>query len=303
MSKHTFVTVGILVGLVVGAIAGELLYWAYEGSVPAVWLDWLSFGGKTFFIGLLKMVLIPLIASSVIVGVAAIGDPSKLGLVGGLTVVYYFSTMLIAVVIGVALVSMVKPGDPNRDGSGIGKEVIDQGQAAFTTDFSEEKKEDLRKRGSEGLAGAFRNIVEQIVPSNVVKAASEGQMLPVISFSLLFGIVLTIIGDRAKIVLEFFKGMFAIIMLMVEWILWLAPIGVCLLVAWTVARIGTTNLVGPLFKYVLVVVGGLLLHGVVVLPAVLWMFGRANPYQYLWQMKDALMTAFGTDSSSASTLR
>ena len=83
------ITVGILIGLVVGAIVGEVLYRAYDGSVPDVWIEGLSFVGKTFFMGLLKMVLIPLIASSVIVGVASIGDPSKLGFVG-------FSTLSIA---------------------------------------------------------------------------------------------------------------------------------------------------------------------------------------------------------------
>ena len=292
MNKHVFVTVGILVGLIVGGVVGELLFRHYAGEVPGAWLDGFSFVGKTFFMGLLKMVLIPLIASSVIVGVASIGDPSKLGLVGVSTVVYYFATMLIAVIIGVVLVSSIRPG------AGIDLSFRD----AQVTEFEDSESTAQQRIGSAsgtGLWGAIQNITTQIIPSNPVGAAAEGKMLPVISFSLILGIVLTIIGEKGAAVLAFFEGVFAAIMKLVEWILYLAPIGVLALVAWTVARIGILNLFGPLLKYVLTVVFGLLLHGVVVLPLVLWAFGRVNPYRYMWQMKDALLTAFGTDSSSA----
>ncbi|MDP6058064.1 MAG: cation:dicarboxylase symporter family transporter, partial [Pirellulaceae bacterium] len=97
----------------------------YSAKVPAGWLETLSFVGKTCFMGLLKMVLVPLIASSVIVGVASIGDPSRLGVVGLSTVVYYFGTMLIAVVIGVVLVTSIRPGE------GIEKSYRDEQQTTF----------------------------------------------------------------------------------------------------------------------------------------------------------------------------
>ncbi len=292
MNRHSIVTIGILIGLVVGAVIGEVLYQSYGGAVPLGWLEAFSFVGKTFFVGLLKMVLIPLIASSVIVGVASIGDPSKLGLVGMWTVVYYFSTMLIAVVIGVVLVTAIQPGD------GIDLSFRDEQVTAFEQSESTEQQRVGGASGT-GLWGAIKDITSQIVPSNPIAAAAGGKMLPIISFSLIFGIVLTVIGEKGKPVLAVFEGIFVAIMKLVEWILLLAPIGVLALVAWTVARIGTLNLFGPLLKYVLTVIAGLLIHGLIVLPLVLRLFGRANPYRYLWQMKDALMTAFGTDSSSA----
>ena len=292
MNRHSIVTIGILIGLVVGAVIGEVLYQSYGGAVPLGWLEAFSFVGKTFFMGLLKMVLIPLIASSVIVGVASIGDPSKLGLVGMWTVVYYFSTMLIAVVIGVVLVTAIQPGD------GIDLSFRDEQVTAFEQSESTAQQRVGGASGT-GLWGAIKNITSQIVPSNPIAAAAGGKMLPIISFSLIFGIVLTVIGEKGKPVLAVFEGIFVAIMKLVEWILLLAPIGVLALVAWTVARIGTLNLFGPLLKYVLTVIAGLLIHGLIVLPLVLRLFGRANPYRYLWQMKDALMTAFGTDSSSA----
>ena len=292
MNRHTIITISIFIGLVLGAGFGEILYQTHDGDVPQGWLEALSFVGNTCFMGLLKMVLVPLIASSVIVGVASIGDPSRLGVVGLSTVVYYFSTMLIAVIIGVVLVSSVRPGD------GIDTGFRDEQVSQFE---GSESTAQTRVSGASGtgLWGAIKNITSQIIPSNPVGAAASGKMLPVISFALIFGIVLTVIGDRGKPVLSFFDGVFTAVMKLVEWILLLAPIGVLALVAWTVARIGTVELAGPLLKYIVTVIVGLLIHGVIVLPLVLWLFGRTNPYAYMWQMKDALMTAFGTDSSSA----
>ena len=297
MNKHALITIGILAGLVIGLVLGEALYRIYDAGVPGAavpdgWLEGLSFVGKTFFMGLLKMVLVPLIASSVIVGVASIGDPSRLGLVGLSTVAYYFVTMLIAVVIGVILVTTIQPGE-NIDLSFRDDQVAEFEGTGTTA------RERVSGASGTGMWGAIKNLTSQIVPSNPVGAAAEGKMLPVISFALIFGIVLTIIGEKGKPVLSFFEGVFAAIMKLVEWILWLAPIGVLCLVAWSVARIGVAELVGPLLLYVLAVIVGLLIHGAIVLPFVLFLFGRSNPYRYMWQMKDALMTAFGTDSSSA----
>ena len=292
MSRHTLITVSIFIGLIAGAVLGEVLYHVYDQNVPSGWLEGLSFIGKTFFMGLLKMVLVPLIASSVIVGVASIGDPAQLGYVGLSTIVYYFATMLIAVIIGVVLVTSIQPG------ADIDLSFVDSKTTAFEASGTTAQNRVSGASGT-GLWGAVKNLTSQIIPSNPIGAAADGKMLPVISFALLFGIVLTVIGEKGKPVLRFFQGVFAAIMKLVEWILMMAPIGVLALVAWTVARIGLEKLTGPLVLYILTVVCGLLIHGLVILPAVLWLFGRTNPYRFLWQMKDALMTAFGTDSSSA----
>lgn len=290
INKHAIVTIGIFAGLVLGAIVGQVLFVTYEGDVPESTLTGLKFVGDTFFIGLLKMVLVPLVASSVIVGVASIGDPSKLGKVGGWTILYYFSTMVIAVIIGVVLVTTIAPG------VGIGEEVRAVGQAAFDTSG---KKSNVEGASGMGLLSALGNIIKQMIPNNPIGAAASGQMLPIISFSVIFGIGLTVIGQRGKVVLAFFDGVFGIIMQLVEWILWLAPIGVFCLVAWTVARLGGEELLRPLLTYMITVVAGLAIHAFIVLPLILFMFGRTNPFVYMRQMREALMTAFGTDSSSA----
>ena len=288
----------ILAGLVIGAIVGQILYVTYDADVPAAWLQGFRFLGDTVFMSLLKMTLVPLVASSVIAGVASIGDPAHLGRIGGWTLVYYFSTMVIAVVLGVVLVTAITPGDPAGDGSGIGAAVIQQGEAAYQSE-SGDKRAHIETTGRGGIIGAMRNITEQLLPSNPIGAAAQGQLLPVISFSLILGVVLTVIGEKGRPVLAFFEALFVAIMKLVEWILWLAPLGVAALVAWTVGRIGIGALGGPMLWYVIVVIAGLLIHGLIVLPAILWLVGRSNPYRYMHQMREALMTAFGTDSSSA----
>ena len=310
MKKHTIITVGILGGLVLGFIVGEIVYQAsfdpqtQTSSPPTALLDTFHFIGDTFFIGLLKMILIPLVASSVVVGVASI-DPAHLGKIGGLTILYYGATMVAAVVLGVVLVTGIRPGDPMRDGTGIGAAIISQGEQAYeaTSPSTRQRVEDKAKAGKKGVPGAlwesFKSIAAQLVPKNVFAAAANGDILPVISFSLLFGIVLSVIGPPGQPVLALFNGVFQAVMKLVDWVLWLAPVGVFFLVAWSVARIGSASLVGPLGTYMVVVFAGLAVHGLVTLPLVLWVFGRANPYRFLIQMREALLTAFGTDSSSA----
>ncbi len=292
INKHTILTAGILGGLVVGVVVGEGLYRAYQGDVPLAALEGLSFVGNTFFIGLLKMVLVPLVASSVIIGVSSIGDPSQLGRIGGYTVLYYFATMAIAVVLGVVIVVSVHPG------RGFDEGFRNQQAQAFEQGDSVEQQRSQEAQAT-GLWGAFKNIATQLIPSNPIGAAANGQLLPVISFSLIMGIVLTVIGPRGRPVLDFFDSLYAAVMKLVDWVLWLAPVGVLCLVAWTVARIGTASLIGPLAKFIVTVLLALSIHGLIVLPLVLWVFGRTNPFRYMHQMRQALLTAFGTDSSSA----
>ena len=292
INKHTILTGGILGGLVLGVGVGEAIYRWYAGDVPHGLLEGLSFVGNTFFIGLLKMVLVPLVAASVIVGVSSIGDPAQLGRVGGWTVLYYFATMVVAVVLGVVLVVSIGPGN-DFDAAFRVQQVQ---QFAQDTGVAQQRVQDASEQG---LWGAFKNIATQLIPSNPIGDAANGRLLPVISFSLILGVVLTVIGPRGRPVLDFFDSLFVAIMKLVDWILWLAPLGVFCLVAWTVARIGAGSLIGPLGKFMLTVIAALAVHGLIILPLMLWVFGRTNPYKFMYQMREALLMAFGTASSSA----
>jgi Na+/H+-dicarboxylate symporter len=284
----------ILAALVFGVIVGQLLYDAdYDPADPVVAhahgtaLQVFDFLGFTVFMGLLKMLIIPLIASSVIVGVTSVGDFSKLGRIGAQTLVYYFVTMLAAVVLGLVLVTAFDPGASIRG-------TI---EATPTAEYAPD--ETVQQTAAGGLIGVVENLVAQMIPQNIVAAMAAGQPLGVITFSIFFGVVVTLVGARAKPVTDFFEAAFAVLMKMVHAIMWLAPVGVFSLLAWTVARIGLGVFSGSISRYMMVVLVGLGIHGLVVLPGVLWVVGRANPVRYLNHMRQALMTALATDSSSA----
>lgn len=293
MRKSTLITTLILIGLVVGAIVGQLIHINIpEGdSVNPIWMDL----GNITLIRPLKLLIMPIVFLSVIVGVTSIGDPSRLGVIGGSTVLYYLVTMLLAVILGTTLVTTIQPGE------GIDFEtrtmLIDQGQEQYAE--SDKLTEATDKAEKDGLGGAWMNILEQIIPTNVFRELMEDRPLGVIVFALLLGLALAASGPVGAPAVAFFNSLFAGVMKLILWILWLTPIGVFFLVAGTVAKIGLGALVGPLSAYMLTVLLGLAIHGLIVLPLILWVLGKCNPFQFMWRMRKALLTAFGTDSSSA----
>ncbi len=294
MNGKWLLTFLIFVALVLGVIVGQLLHDpAYNpadtGAVHthAKALQVFDFLGATVFMGLLKMLIIPLIASSVIVGVTSVGNFAKLGRMGIRTLVYYFATMLVAVIIGLVIVSVLKPGEQ---------------MAAATGGFAEtgyQVNEQVTSTAEGGLVGIVENLVSQLIPTNIVKAMAGGRVLGVISFSIFFGVVITLVGEKGKILVEFFDAVFAVLMKMVHAIMWFAPVGVFALLAWSVARIGLGVFSSAIGKYMIAVLLGLFIHGLIVLPTVLAMLGRTNPFSFMFKMRQALMTALATDSSSA----
>jgi len=256
-----------------GAIFGLRLYPAYD------------FVG-TLFINALKMLIVPLIMSSIIVGVAGIGSSGQLGRLGGKTLLYYLSSSLFAILVGLILVNLIQPGiaggEPARDLLAL---EADTGAVA-------------EKVGGAG-AGALAEIFLRMVPTNVVSAAAEGQMLGLIFFSLLFGFFMTRIDhDTAETLYNFWDAVHHVMLRMTEWIMLFAPIGVFGLVAKTVARTGF-DAAGPLVVFALTVLVGLAVHTFGTLPLLLKVFARVRPYRMFPAMAPALMTAFSTASSSA----
>lgn len=287
----------ILAGLVLGAIVGQLMHdenfdpgsMSDDQHAYKQWLGYFTFIGKTVFMGLLKMLIVPLIASSVIAGVVSVGNFATLGRIGIKTIVYYFATMFIAVTVGLILVNAINPG-----------QYIDVGQSLSDTAAAIQQREAKIQAGSEGgLAGAALNIVGQLIPTNPFRDAAEMKVLPLITFSIFFAVILTTLGERGRLVAQFFQIVFEVMMKMVHVVIWLAPLGVFCLLAWTVARIGLEVFAKGIGVYMVTVVGGLLFHGLIILPVLLMLFTRTNPLRFMHQMRQALMTAFGTDSSSA----
>ncbi len=287
----------ILGGLILGVIVGQ---WLYDDSFKITMPDTAHrhahavavfyFLGDTLFLGLLKMLVIPLISTSVIVGVTSVGDFRELGKIGSVTLIYYVVTMMIAAAIGLVLVSAMKPGH------NIPAEQREAAQQTYEENDSIKRNIDA---GPKGLIGALENLVKQIIPRNIVGAAAAGNALPVIFFSILLAIVLTTMGDTAKPVTDLVAALFQAIMKLVHGVIWLTPVGVFALLAWTVARIGLGVFASAIGSYMLTVLVGLAIHGLVVLPLFCSVFARCNPFRFMYQMRQALLTALGTDSSSA----
>ena len=293
MNKDRLITMLILVGLVAGAILGEILHGTSVDPV-GTGESWMSLG-KIVLVRPLMLLVLPLVFLSVIVGVTSIGDPSRLGIVGGATLVYYFGTMLAAVILGAVLVTAIAPGE------GLDPEAVAGLQTQGAAEYAENTglRSAMGTANDKGLAGAWMNILEQVIPKNFFAELAGGRTLGVIVFALLLGLALAAIGEPGRPAVETLRSLFDGVMKLVLWVLWLTPIGVFLLVTGTVAKIGVGALSGPLGAYMITVLLGLGIHAFITLPAVLAFFGRVNPYRFMLRMRKALLTAFGTDSSSA----
>ncbi len=270
MTKKTgnLILTGMLIGTILGVVGG-----IYAGD----FFIEIRFIG-TMFLNALKMIVVPLIVASMIVGVTTLGDVSKLGKTTGKTLLYYLVTTGFSVLIGIILVNLIKPG--------VGVESF----GAFIPDLVANSK-----------GKTFLDVVVGLIPPNIIEAAASGKVLPLIVFSLLFGAVLTTIGEKGKPVIHFFEGLNAAIMKLVNWIIYFAPLGVMALIGGIVAenRDSLGDLLSSLGLYSFTVIIGLLIHAVIILPLMLKIFTGRKPMQYFLNMGQALTTAFTTASSSA----
>ncbi len=265
----------IVVGLMVGA-DGMLLGLDLASA--------LTFVGQ-LFLNALKMLIVPLIVSSIIIGVAGIGDSEDLGRLGGKTLGYYAMTSTLAILVGLMVVNLVQPGVV--DGSPEEVFGLSSDGAAL--------QEQLGDKGADDIVAIFL----RMIPTNVVAAASQGQMLGLIFFSLLYGFFLTRIPNQyAEAQYNFWNGMFEIMMRITDLVMRFAPIGVFALVAATVAETGMAAFV-PLVAFFFSVVAALAIHFFITLPLLLRFLGGVQPIRHYRAVSPALLTAFSTASSSA----
>ncbi|KAA6186921.1 dicarboxylate/amino acid:cation symporter [Thiohalocapsa marina] len=237
------------------------------------------------FLNALKMLIVPLILSSIIVGIASVGTTDNLGRLGGKTIGYYAATSLLAILVGLTAVNLIQPGVV--DGSP--QEVF--GLSADAAELEER----FADKGSDDIVAIFL----RMIPTNIVAAASDGQMLGLIFFSLLFGFFITRVANQyAEAQYNFWEGVFQIMMKITDLIMKFAPIGVFALVAQTVASTGLAAFV-PLAKFFFTVVIALAVHFLIVLPLLLRFVGKVSPLRHYRALSPAQLTAFSTASSSA----
>ncbi|MEX0891019.1 MAG: dicarboxylate/amino acid:cation symporter [Gemmatimonadota bacterium] len=280
MKLHTKILIGLALGVVFGAVAN---YFQLEWL--RVLLGWTEPIG-TVFIRLITMIVIPLVVASLILGVAALGDLAKLGRIGGKTVLLYMATTAVAVSIGLAVSNIIKPGsriDPaTRD--------------AISAQFSDEAA------GRLTLAAEKPSVVETLVnmvPRNPFESATNGDLLPLIIFSIIFGAAISVIGtERRENILTFFNAINDAVMVMIDWIMKLAPYAVFALVAVVVSEFGL-DLLRSLLLYSGVVVFGLLLQAFGTYALVVKFLAKMNPLDFYRRIIEAPIVAFSTSSSSA----
>jgi Na+/H+-dicarboxylate symporter len=245
----------------------------------------------SLFLNALKMIIVPLIVSSMITGIAGIGDPQSLGRLGGKTLLFYAASSLLAILTGLVFVNLLSPGivngAPARDLLG-----LDAGAVAAISDK-------IDGRTTSDLWDVFLSMI----PPNIIAAAADGQMLGLIFFSLLFGYFMTKIDtERRTLLTRFWQGVMDVMMAITDWIMKFAPIGVFALVAKVVAGIDADqmdDLFVSLGTFTLSVLGALAFHVLVTLPLMLLFIARVNPLLHYRAMAPALLTAFSTASSSA----
>ena len=275
----------ILIALILAAVVGSVLNIdSAIGNVTAVSV--FQFMG-TLFINALKMLIVPLIVSSVIVGVAGIGSGGNLGRLGGRTLLFYAVTSLAAILVGLLLVNFIKPGI-DSNGNGVEKELAIE-------KYADQAKSKVGNKGS----GDIVDIFLRMLPPNIVKAAAEGQMLGLIVFSLFFGFFMTKLPhENAEPLYKFWDGIFKVMMNMTEFIMAFAPIGVFGLVAAVIMETGF-DAAKPLLWFALTVVLALAFHVIVTMPIFLKFVGKVSPIRVYRAVSPALLTAFSTASSSA----
>ncbi|MEJ2115141.1 MAG: dicarboxylate/amino acid:cation symporter [Gammaproteobacteria bacterium] len=274
----------ILIALLLAVLVGWLT--SPETNIFGVSLvSIFDFVGK-LFLNALKMIIVPLIVSSIIMGVSNLGSGDAFGRLGSKTLLYYVTTSTFAILIGVVVVNIIQPG------------IVDGIPAKEMLGLSEDTSMVMEKVEGKS-AGDVLGIFLRMVPTNIVKAAAEGQMLGLIFFSLLFGFFMTKIKmDVGNVLRTFWQGVFDVMMLITDLVMKVAPIGVFALVA-KVVVISGFDAFRPLLTFFFTVIIALLIHIVIVMPLLLRFIGRVSPIKHYQAMAPALLTAFSTASSSA----
>lgn len=292
-SRTNLLTLLIVIGVVLGALVGQIFLFDAGASQEALSQAtgfWRS-AGDIILMRPLKLIAAPLIFTSVLIGVTSVGDPKKLGLLGGATVLFYLLTMIFAVTLGVTLAATLQPG------KGMPEEVK---QAAAVSGQEQLEARDISTtEGAQDLGSAWGEILRLMIPDNFAQALVTPEYLSIITVTIFLGVGLLVAREKGKPFIKVVESLHEALMILVRAILWLMPIGVFFLVAASVGQMGLSTLVDVLARYVGTVFLGLGLHMFITLPLVLWLLARTNPFKYLWAIKPALLTAFGTSSSMA----
>lgn len=277
----------ILIAILAAALAGTLSG-TEAGLFGVTFYQVYDFLG-ILFLNALKMIIVPLITASIISGVASLGGGQDLGRIGLKTLGYYTLSSLLAILVGLVFVNAIAPG--LADGVPVGAQL----NLSLDADVVGSAMASVEGRGGSDIVGIFL----RMIPTNVVAAAADGDMLGLIFFCLVFGFFMTRIPRRlGEPLQQFWQGVAETMMLITMWIMKFAPYGVFGLVAGTVANTGFAAF-APMLVFFVTVLVALLVHMFGVLSLMLRYLGKASPVKHFKAMLPALLTAFSSASSSA----
>ena len=276
--KKISLTSKIFIALIVGAVTGMVLHYLVpDGNIKNdVIVEGVLYVLGQGFIRLMKMLVVPLVFCSLVCGSMAIGDTKKLGNVGGKTLAFYLVTTAVAVAVALGIGTLLRPG--------IG---LDMSKIQVNAS-------DIETMESASLAQTILNII----PDNPFKALANGEMLQVIVFALVVGVILAKLGERAEVVANFISQFNDIMMEMTMMVMSLAPIGVFSLIARTFANIGFSAFI-PLAKYMIAVLIALAIQCFGVYQILLKVFTGLNPVRFIKKFFPVMAFAFSTATSNA----
>jgi len=273
----------ILIALALAVLCG-LLFGANASIGPLALVDLYGFIG-TLFLNALKMLIVPLVASSIISSLASLGTVQGFGRLGLKTMAFYLTTSLLAIITGLLLVNAIAPG--HVEGT---SKLIEANSAEATA-----KLDQIGERG----VGDVTQVFVALIPPNVVRAAADGNLLGLIFFSLLFGYFVTKLKDDLRDTgVKFWQGIYEVMLRITDLVMKFAPLGVFALVAKVFATTGV-EIFAQVAKFGLTVLLALGIHTFLTLPLLLLLLGRVRPWLHYRAMAPAMLTAFSTASSSA----
>ena len=276
MEKFKKISLGnwILIGMVLGLIAGFILNFYIKDPFikDIVLMNNVFYLGGNVFIKLMKMLVVPLVFFSIVVGVASISDIKKIGKIGGMTILIYLITTAIAVTLALGIGMTIKPG--------VGLNMV--GVAANTT--------------LTAVNQTMPDTILNIIPDNPLNALANGDMIPIIIFGVLIGYILAKLREKTQVVNDFFEQSNRIMMEMTSIVMKFAPIGVFCLMAKTFGSLGFDAII-PLGKYVGCVLIGLAIQAFVVYPTLLVILTRLNPIRFFRKFMSVMFFAFSSSYS------
>lgn len=272
--KKLSMTSKILIGIIAGLITGLVLH-LYFPDVFTKMNDWAFDPVGQIFIKAIKMIVVPLVFFSIASGAAGIADPKKLGRIGGKTLFLYILTTAIAITFALGIANIIDPGEGT--------------QIQQATEKPEIKE-----------PPAIKDTLLNIVPANPVQAMAEAEMLQIITFALLFGIGMALLGDKVSRVKEFIDQANEIMIKLVQMVMQVAPYAAFALMARAIGEAGV-DLIASMGLYMIAIIAALIIHMGVTYSFLLSVFAKMNPLHFFKKVAPAMEVAF-TTSSSAATL-